>query len=620
MKKRLIAVLLAFVVLASVIGCETGKHKEKDQVEISMYLWDKSMSKELTPWLQEQFPDIDFTFVVGYNTMDYYTDLHERGALPDIITCRRFSLNDAAHLSDFLMDLSQTEVVGSFYDSYIENNRETNGAIRWLPMCAEVDGYIANVDLFEAYGIPLPTNYTEFANACQRFEKMGIYGYVNDYSEDYSCMEALQGCAISELMTMEGILWRSRYESEGTGEQVGLDDVVWPVVFEKFEQYIQDTFLKPEDAEMSFDFAKTAFVEGKAAIMRGTASDCVVLRNNDNLNSVMLPYFGETKEDNWLLTYPSFQVAVNKNVEQDEEKSDAVNRVLEAMFSEEGQRKAATENAVLSYNKNVNIELNEVFAQVEDCVNRNHLYIRLASTEMFSISRDVVQKMIRGEYGTREAYDDFNAQFTTVKDTTVHESVTTQNTGYAYEIGEHGSPAASAVVNTVRRQQGSDVVVGYSSVISEPVYEGDYTAQQLNWLVANRVMVHNGQLTGSEIRQLMEWLINVKEDGSNPIRHKNLIPVTGGMEYTMTDNGDGTYQLEKVTVNGKALDEKKRYSVTIFGDDNYMEASYYCNCPMPQELAEKLEPGDENVSVILNKALAGGSQMETPTEYVTILH
>ena len=91
--------------------------------------------------------------------MEFYTDLDERGALPDIITCRRFSLNDAAHLSDKLLDLSQTNVVGSFYDSYIDNNREPGGAVRWLPMCAEVDGYIANVSLFEETGIPLPTNY-----------------------------------------------------------------------------------------------------------------------------------------------------------------------------------------------------------------------------------------------------------------------------------------------------------------------------------------------------------------------------------------------------------------------------------------------------------------------------
>ena len=31
---------------------------------------------------------------------DYYSYLNDHGELPDIITCRRFSLNDAAHLSN----------------------------------------------------------------------------------------------------------------------------------------------------------------------------------------------------------------------------------------------------------------------------------------------------------------------------------------------------------------------------------------------------------------------------------------------------------------------------------------------------------------------------------------
>lgn len=616
MKKRVISTLMIMVMLFSLIGCKNNKNDNK--VGITMYLWDKSMSRELTPWLETQFPDIDFTFVVGYNTMDFYTDLNERGSLPDIITCRRFSLNDASDMSDMLMDLSETNVVGSYYDNYIENNREPGGAIRWLPMCAEVDGYIANVDLFEKYGIPLPENYAEFIEACRRFDELGLQCYVNDYREDYSCMEALQGCAIPELMTMEGIMWRIEYENENLDVQVGLDENVWPAVFDKFEQYMKDTMVEPEDVEMSFEIMKSDLVEGRAAIMRGTANDCAVLRKEDNINAVMLPYFGETEKDNWLLTYPTCQVAVNRNVAQDEEKNAAVMQVLEAMFSEEGQKHVAVDNAVLSYNKNVNIEINDVFSQVLDCINSNHLYIRLASAEMFSVSKNVVQNMIRGEYGAKEAYRDFHAQLTTVRETETSEYITTQSAGYAYAFGENGSPAASAVINTLRKQCGSDMAIGYSSVVTAPVFEGEYTRQQLNWLVANRESMRSGQLTGSEIKLLMEWLVNVKQDGSNPIRHANLIPVTSGMEYGLTDNGDGTYTLGEITVNGKLLDDHTVYSVAIFGDMDYIEAPFYCNCPMPEVLEAKMKAADTNVYALFNSAFEGGNQLETPTEYVMI--
>lgn len=618
MKKRIIASFMALLMLLGITAC--GKTGNSDKVELTVYLWDKSMTKELTPWLEQQFPDIDFTFVIGYNSMDFYTDLDARGALPDIITCRRFSLNDAAHLSDKLMDLSQTDVVGSFYDSYIDNNREPSGAVRWLPMCAEVDGYIANADLFEKYGIALPANYGEFADACRKFDELGLRCYVNDYREDYSCMEALQGCAIPELMTMEGRMWREEYESETVDGQVGLDDKVWPKVFDKFEQYMKDTMIRPEDIEMSFGDMKSGLLEGTTAIMRGTASDCAVLRRDDGMNTVMLPYFGETSEDNWLLTYPYCQVAVNKNVEQDDKKTEAVSRVLEAMFSEEGQRHVATDKAVLSYNKNVNIEISDVFAQAKDCIDRNHLYMRLASTEMFAVSKNVVSKMIIGEYGAKEAYEDFNAQLTAECCSNAPEIITTQNTAYDYAFGEHGSPAASAVLNTIRRQWGSDVAVGYSSVAASSVFEGEYSVQQLNRLMANRLIFRSGELTGAELKQYMEWLVNTKEDGSNPIRHKNLIPVTSGMEYKITDNGDGTYTLGEMTINGAAIDDNKVYTVMSMGDDEYIEATFYCNCPMPELLNEKMTVMEDNIYSLFVSSLEGGKQLEPPAEYVTVLH
>lgn len=616
MKKRIISVLIVMMILFGLTGCENNK--DNDKVKLTMYLWDKSMTREFTPWLETQFPDIDFTFVIGYNTMDFYTDLNSRGSLPDIITCRRFSLNDASGLSDLLLDLSETEVVGSFYDTYIEKNREQNGAICWLPMCAEVDGYIANVDLFEKYGIPIPSNYEEFVEACRRFDELGLTGYVNDYREDYSCMEALQGCGIPELMRMEGIMWRAEYENETGDEQVGLDHEVWPEVFDKFGQYLKDTMVKPEAMEMDFVAIKSALIEGKAAIMRGTANDCAVFRKEEGMNTVMLPYYGETSGDNWLLTYPSCQVAVNKDVAQDKEKNDAVMQVIEAMFSEEGQRRVAIDNAVLSYNKNVNIEINDVFSQVMDCINSNHLYIRLASTEMFAVSRNVAEKMILGEYGAKEAYQDFNEQLTTVGDTETSEYITTQNTGYDYAFGDNGSLAASAVVNTLRKQCGSEIAIGYSSVVTAPVFEGEYTRQQLNWLVANRETMRSGQLTGTEVKELMEWLVNVKEDGSNPIRHENLIPVTSGMEYRLGDHGDGTYKLGEITVNGKPLDENSVYTVAMFGDNSYIEEAAYCNCTMPDVLRDKMEIMDINVYDLFNSALEGGNQLEAPAEYVTI--
>ena len=625
MKKQLIAALLTPVLLLGVTGCTAEKPSaEPEKPEVTMYLWDKSMTKELTPWLEEQFPDIDFTFVVGYNTMAYYTDLFDRsGVMPDIITCRRFSLNDAAHLSDKLMDLSQTELVGTFYSSYIENNRETDGAIRWLPMCAEVDGYIANLDLFEQYNIPIPTNYAEFVDAINRFEAQGIRGFNTDWRSDYTCLETMQGNAIPQLMSLEGIMWRQAYESETQDRQVGLDDKVWPEVFARYEQYLKDIRFRSEDTNNRFANVSAPFFEGKLAIMRGTANDCTVTNQQYDMNCVMLPYFGETAEDSWILTYPLCQAAVSKQVEEDAVKKEAVMRVLDAIFSEEGQRRLASGASVLSYNKTVDIGMGKALDYVKDCVERNHLYMRLASTEIFAISKDVVHKMLAGEYGAPGAYADFNAQLTAAEAEEPAEVLITQETAYPYTFGAHGSPAASSLMNTMRKGTGDEIAIGYSNIVSSPVFTGDYTEQQLKWLMSFKTIAYRGEYTGEELRRIMEWLVNVKEDGSNPIRHYNNIPVTSGMEYTMKDNGDGTYTLEDLRMDGKPLDDTKAYHVLLLGEDVYVENEIYCNCPMPEDLKAKRE--EQNVGeynsydCMLNGVKACGQLIE-PTDYVTILH
>ena len=95
------------------------------------------------------------------------------------------------------------------------------------------------------------------------------------------------------------------------------------------------------------------------------------------------------------------QAAVSNTVAQDEAKLAAVLKVLEAVYSAEGQSKMAGGAAVLSYNKEINITSSTSLEQVADIISANHLYMRLASTEIFRISEDVGHKMITGEYDAK---------------------------------------------------------------------------------------------------------------------------------------------------------------------------------------------------------------------------
>ena len=627
MKAKRFAALLLAMVLTLLAGfvptADTARAAGGDRISISMYMWDRSMFKELSPWLEERFPNIDFTFIQSYNTMEYYKDLLARGEeIPDIITCRRFSLNDAAPLADHLMDLSQTEVAGTFYSSYLEVNRETTGAIRWLPMCAEVDSIMANKDLFDQYGIALPTNYSEFVAAIDAFEAVGIKGFQTDWKYDYSCLETMQGCAIPELMSLEGTLWRMEYESE-SGDQVGLDDVVWPRVFEKYEQFLKDVRFQQGDEELQFSVTMEPFFQGKTAMVRNTAALADNVTQERGINCVMLPYFGETSKDNWLLTYPMCQLAVSNTVAQDKAKEDAVIEVLMAIFSDEGQKHVAAGTSVLSYNKEVKITPTSSLQYVQDCISSNHLYMRLASTEVFGISQDVGHKMMTGEYDAKAAYDAFNERITNYADPDAVEVMFTQRAAYSNEFTDHGSAAASSLMNTIRDSMEAEIAIGYSPVASTSIYAGDYTMQQAKWVLTARNSVYQGEYTGEEVWRFMDWLVNVKEDGSNPILHRNLMPVTSGIEYTVTEYERGKFRLEEVTVNGEPLDYGAVYTVLLVGADTFLEHENFCNCPMPDDLKEKRQAyliSDFSSQECMQEALTKTGQFLEPTEYVTVLH
>ena len=106
-------------------------------------------------------------------------------------------------------------------------------------------------------------------------------------------------------------------------------------------------------------------------MIRNTANICDSIRNERGMDCVILSYFGETSEDNWVLTYPMCQVAVSQQVEQDEAKKKAVNEVLMAIFSEEDQKHVAAGTSVLSYNKEVKITPTEPLQYVQDCISSN---------------------------------------------------------------------------------------------------------------------------------------------------------------------------------------------------------------------------------------------------------
>ena len=573
-KKKWNRVLPGFLVMVTVIsllsGCG-GKSAEKEDAEtITVYLWSTSLYEKYAPYVQEQLPDINVEFVVGNNNLDFYKFLKENGGLPDIITCCRFSLHDASPLKDGLMDLSTTNAAGAVYDSYLSNFMNEDGSVNWVPVCADAHGFIANKDLFEKYDIPLPTDYESFVFACQAFDKVGIRGFTADYYYDYTCMETLQGLSASELSSVDGRKWRTAYSDPDNEKREGLDSTIWPEAFERMEQFIQDTGLSPDDLDMNYDDIVEMYQSGKLAMYFGSSSG-VKMFQNQGINTTFLPFFQKNGEK-WLMTTPYFQVALNRDLTQDETRRKKAMKVLNTMLSEDAQNRIISDGQdLLSYSQDVNLKLTEYLKDVKPVIEENHMYIRIASNDFFSVSKDVVSRMITGEYDAEQAYQSFNSRL--LEEKSISEKVILDSQkSYSNRFHSSGGNAAySVMANTLRGIYGTDVLIATGNSFTGNVLKAGYTHQMVrSMIMPNSLSAYSSKMSGAELKETVKNFIEGYEGGFIPFNRGSL-PVFSGISVEIKETDDG-YTLSKVTKDGKKVQDNDTFTVTCLAIPKHMKA------------------------------------------------
>lgn len=605
--KRLVSVIVTVAMTLSLLsGCGANDAKE-DVDTISVYLWSTALYESYAPYIQSKLPDVNIEFVVGNNDLDFYKFMNEQGELPDIITMRRFSLHDAADLKDQLMDLSTTEEEGAIYEAYLQDFTNVDGTVNWLPVCGEADGLVANKALFDEYDIPLPTDYDSMIAACREFEEHGIRGFVADFNYDYTCMEVLQGLSIPEITSMEGRMWRSSYEDPST-DRIGLDDTVWPGAFERMEQFIKDTKIVPEDIELSYDPVIDMFTEGKAAIIRAGGSNVVAFQNN-NVDAVFLPYFGQEGEQ-WLLTYPAFQVALNKDLEKDKTRQEKALKVLSVMLSEEGQNALAKGEAVVSYSQNVDLELSPYLENLSTLMQQNHMYIRIASNDFFAVSKDVVSKMIQGEYNAEQAYKAFDAQLKQPKETDV-ETVLSIDRGYSNIFHKNGgNEAYSVMANSLRTAYGTDVLIAPAYSFTGSVFKADYSEKMVgSMIMPNPLEAWKREMNGAELKEYVRLSVEGIENGFTPFNSGSL-PTVSGISIEVQE-ADGKYTLSRVLKDGKEIDDADIFNVTCLNTGAYMG-------PFLGDENRVFEKEEMRVKDAWKAYIKDGGQMAEPENYIIL--
>ena len=612
----LVSVLAALVMAVSLLaGCGTKTAEQVQQQEdaqtIQVYLWSTSLYETYAPYVQSQLPDVNIEFIVGNNDLDFYKFLQENGGLPDIITCCRFSLHDAAPLKDSLMNLAMTNEAGAVYNTYLNSFKNEDGSVNWLPVCADAHGFVVNRSLFEQYGIPLPTDYESFAAACQAFETVGIRGFTADYAYDYTCMETLQGLSAAELTTTAGRKWRTAYSDPANTARVGLDDTVWPGAFERMARFIQDTHLTAEDLEHTYDDVMNLFRNGEVAMYFGSSAG-VKMFQDEGIDTIFLPFFSQNGEQ-WIMTTPYFQVALNRDLEQDTARREKAMKVLNVMLSEEAQNRIVADGQdVLSYSQNVPLRLTEYLKDARDVVEENHMYIRIASNDFFATSKDVVSKMIAGEYTAKQAYQAFNAQLLAEDMPADDEIVLTSGKSYSNVFHKNGGNASfSVMANTLRGVYGTDVLIAAANSFTGSVLKADYTPKMAaSMIMPNGLLAYQRAMTGAELKETVRAFVEGREGGFVPFNRGSL-PVVSGIAVEVKE-ASGSYTLTGITRNGQPLRDDDTVTVTCLATAKQM-------APLLADKSAGFTGGDQQVKSTWTEVVSGGgAALAEPENYMTL--
>lgn len=607
MKKRYLLVTCILIMILSLSGCGSQKRKsDRKDDHLTVYIWDNNMIKDVVPYIKEQIPDQDIEFIVGNNNVDLYNYLEKHDDLPDIITTRRFSAKDAEMLQPYLLDLGAYDIVSEYYPYALQYYTDSDEAIKWLPVCGIPETIIANKTLFDKYNIKIPKNYKEFAECCAKLHKNGIKPYTSELAMDWAAHSLVQGAAIDELSNIDGIEWRSSIESESNNS--AFKDDLWKKIFTEVNTFMKDTYLTKQDLTCDIDTAREKFINGEAAMFRGTPSVMDNLKSNMNAELIRLPYFSQTSDESWIYTYPSFNVALNKNLEGNDEKLELAMKVLDCFISEKGQKLVADGDGMISYNVHVESDLDGMTG-VEEQVKNNAFYIRYASNGSFSGSLQAVNGLLSGKMNEGQAYDVFKKEVCSES----KEEPAIIDFKKQYNIGindQYGRDAASSILTTVRKSLNKELAFSSYYYYTSSVYSGSCTETEARMMLANNdgTYLWSASLSGAQIKELIgKYLIG--EKGSFHITDKYELPIASGMKL-IVEPGKSGFKLKDIEINGSSIDDNKKYDILLTHEI--------------EKLFKSIAPDQEpvNMDVMLTDAwvsvLSGGQQPCEPEDYIKI--
>ena len=257
------------------------------------------------------------------------------------------------------------------------------------------------------------------------------------------------------------------------------------------------------------------------------------------------------------------------------------------------------------------MQLTEYLKDVKPVIEENRMYIRIVSNDFFSVSKDVVSRMISGEYDAEQAYESFNTQLL-AEGSTSENIVLDSQKSYSNRFHSSGGNAAySVMANTLRGIYGTDVLIATGNSFTGNVLKAGYTEKMAgDMIMPNGLSAYSSKMSGAELKETVKNFVEGYQGGFVPFNRGSL-PVFSGISVEVKETENG-YTLSKVTKDGKKVQDNDTFTVTCLAIPKHMEA-------YPTDENIVFDGGDINVKDNWTGYISDGDViLAEPEDYMTL--
>lgn len=303
-KKAILSTIFLIILVSSVVfaGGQQDKSESGEEGQVVLSFLDLNPEgapciDALTEGFMKKYPNIK----VEHEAMasrQYDQRIQALAAsqdLPDIVTTQMFPQYKEMAASGLFMDLTDTDIVKSgIFDDIAATCLVKDGKVYGLTWNHLAVGAFYNKDIFNEYGLEIPTNWDEFLNVCETLKQNGVTPIVSDLGDGWTSMYIINNAA-GNLIYGDN----PDYDEELISGSKKLTDPAWVDIFTKIKYVYDQGYYGENPMGGKYEQSLSDFANGKGAM--------------HIIGTWVIPVFDEINPD---LNYGLFPVPFNKKGEQ----------------------------------------------------------------------------------------------------------------------------------------------------------------------------------------------------------------------------------------------------------------------------------------------------------------